>query len=195
MRNDFESHYLAHHGILGQKWGHRNGPPYPLGASDHSPSEKKAGWRASLKQKQIDKKRKKQRQEALEKARKARAEKARQERLETEYNAKKTQVLRSGKASEVMRYKGQMDNKELSDALNRIRWESELSKIAAAEQKSNFDKIDEMMDKVGTMKNWANTAMDVYDIMIQVHNFRNPDDEKRFIKKGNKDKKKDKDDD
>lgn len=48
MRNDFESNYLAHHGILGQKWGQKNGPPYPLGASDHSDSEKKAGWRKSI---------------------------------------------------------------------------------------------------------------------------------------------------
>ena len=40
--------YLAHHGILGQKWGKRNGPPYPLDASDHSASERKAGWRKSL---------------------------------------------------------------------------------------------------------------------------------------------------
>ncbi len=39
---------LYHHGILGQKWGSRNGPPYPLGSSDHSSSEKKAGWRKSL---------------------------------------------------------------------------------------------------------------------------------------------------
>lgn len=40
--------YLQHHGILGQKWGQRNGPPYPLGASDHSSRERKAGWRKSL---------------------------------------------------------------------------------------------------------------------------------------------------
>lgn len=45
--NDYRD-YLAHHGIVGMKWGHQNGPPYPLGADDHSASEKKAGWRRSL---------------------------------------------------------------------------------------------------------------------------------------------------
>ncbi len=44
MRND----YLSHHGILGQKWGMRNGPPYPLGAGDHSAAEKKAGYKKSI---------------------------------------------------------------------------------------------------------------------------------------------------
>lgn len=39
---------LYHHGILGMHWGKKNGPPYPLGAEDHSQSEKKAGWRKSL---------------------------------------------------------------------------------------------------------------------------------------------------
>lgn len=33
---------LRHHGILGQKWGKRNGPPYPLGGGDYSQAEKKA---------------------------------------------------------------------------------------------------------------------------------------------------------
>lgn len=45
VRSELE---LMHHGIAGQKWGKKNGPPYPLGASDHSASEKKAGWRKSL---------------------------------------------------------------------------------------------------------------------------------------------------
>lgn len=41
--NEFYSlkEYMAHHGILGQKWGKQNGPPYPLGANDHSALEKK----------------------------------------------------------------------------------------------------------------------------------------------------------
>lgn len=43
--------YISHHGILGQKWGKRNGPPYPLGQEAHSASEKKAGWKKSLSKK------------------------------------------------------------------------------------------------------------------------------------------------
>ena len=34
---------IEHHGIKGQKWGDRNGPPYPLDAGSHSAAQKKAG--------------------------------------------------------------------------------------------------------------------------------------------------------
>lgn len=38
--------YLAHHGILGQKWGVRNGPPYPLGGGDYTAREYQKVYRA-----------------------------------------------------------------------------------------------------------------------------------------------------
>lgn len=40
--------YISHHGIKGQKWGVKNGPPYPLDISDHSYREKKMKWEESL---------------------------------------------------------------------------------------------------------------------------------------------------
>lgn len=40
--------YLAHHGILGQKWGQRNGPPYPLSDSAHSSAEKRSNYKQSI---------------------------------------------------------------------------------------------------------------------------------------------------
>lgn len=39
--------YLQHHGILGQRWGKLNGPPYPLGSGDHSARERKEGYTKS----------------------------------------------------------------------------------------------------------------------------------------------------
>lgn len=64
---------IWHHGILGQKYGKRNGPPYPLDASDHSAKEKAAGWKESLhakdtkaRHKELAKKYKEERKEARE---------------------------------------------------------------------------------------------------------------------------------
>lgn len=45
------NYYLQHHGIKGQKWGKKNGPPYPLDPSSYTSSEKK--FKLSDKQKKI----------------------------------------------------------------------------------------------------------------------------------------------
>lgn len=48
MATYIKTNEIYHHGILGQKWGVRNGPPYPLNAERHSQAEKKAGYTKSI---------------------------------------------------------------------------------------------------------------------------------------------------
>jgi hypothetical protein len=43
--------WLQHHGILKQKWGVRNGPPYPLKGGAYTPAEKKAVYEERKKKK------------------------------------------------------------------------------------------------------------------------------------------------
>lgn len=44
----FNELVLEHHGIMGMKWGVKNGPPYPLAAGSHNAAERKANWQQSL---------------------------------------------------------------------------------------------------------------------------------------------------
>ena len=46
--------YLEHHGIEGQKWGRRNGPPYPLDYKSHSAEEKRKNPKSLLSGNQRD---------------------------------------------------------------------------------------------------------------------------------------------
>lgn len=40
--------FVNHHGVLGQKYGVKNGPPYPLEEGDHSSSEESAAKKAGI---------------------------------------------------------------------------------------------------------------------------------------------------
>lgn len=42
MEKEYSGSEIYHHGIPGQKWGHKNGPPYPLDKSDYSAAEKRS---------------------------------------------------------------------------------------------------------------------------------------------------------
>lgn len=50
MRNE-----LYHHGVIGQKWGEKNGPPYPLSEGQKSAAEKKGHKTAEQKESERNK--------------------------------------------------------------------------------------------------------------------------------------------
>ena len=183
MRNDYESNYLAHHGILGQKWGHQNGPPYPLDKDKHSASEKKAGWIKSLKAKSEAKKKAKQRKANLEKARAARAKKVEEKKRAEEFAKEKEQILRSGNAETILKYKDKLTDQEIQSALNRIRNENEMQKFVAAKEKSGFEKIDKVMNKAGKVMDWASVGMSAYNMTADIYNTFLADNESTKWKK------------
>lgn len=51
--NNYKSNVLCHHGILGQQWGKRNGPPYPLGGGDYTKRETQEIYKARKKKNSI----------------------------------------------------------------------------------------------------------------------------------------------
>lgn len=145
------SNDIQHHGILGQRKGVRNGPPYPLNPGRHSASEKKAGWRKSLGGGGLFSKKKKKSKSVNEQTKK--------ELTKEEYEENKQKALKTGKASEILKYKGDLTNQQLQDAVNRIRLETQLAEYSSKETASTWNKIDKTMNKVNTVNNWANIGL------------------------------------
>lgn len=139
-----ENTYLQHHGIKGMKWGVRR-TPQQLGHM--------------IKQRRV----KKKREAALEKARQARKEKA-------EFEANKEKVLKSGSATDVLKYKGKLTNQELQTALTRINLEQQLSQISAKEVKSGMDKVTSAMNKVEKATQAVNKGINAYNTVAKVSN-------------------------
>lgn len=135
--------YLQHHGILGQKWGRRNGPPYPLDAGDHSASEKKAGWRQSLAENRDKVKAKVSEIKAASDARKE----AKAEEAVKRYEEEKQRILNSGDYAQIAKIKDDLTTNELDAAMRRAETLAKLNQRAGIVEEPKLSRKEERAAK------------------------------------------------
>ena len=121
----YEDDILEHHGVLGQSWGKRHGPPYPLTGVDKRVARAEA-------------KRKRENQKKMEKVRKAAAKKRKEEKKqlakEEAIEKKKYKLLTKGDPQKIAKNAKLFTNEELEYAAQRAR------DIAAAKEAPNKKK-------------------------------------------------------
>lgn len=128
---------LYHHGRKGQQWGVSNGPPYPLNRKGLSYY-----------------------------FRKNKTTKEDQKRIkEEELEKNKETVLRSGKASDILKYQGKLTNQELQSAVSRLNLEKTLKEYSSKEKQDSLQKMNEIVKTVDTVTNWANTGIKTWNII------------------------------
>lgn len=150
---------LYHHGILGQRWGKKNGPPYPLAAKDHSTSERKAGWRKSIDEYRNDpdiQKRKEKVQQQRRNTNKARAEYNRKTSFGLSYDSKSYKNLKEQKKQ--LKYARQdLDDARVKKALSieksksktRLKYEQEYLKKGLSKEDAEMQAYKrERMNKI-----------------------------------------------
>lgn len=161
--------YLAHHGILGMKWGlrryqNKDGSLTPAGktryAGSPNPRHKPSSARKVAKQ----------RAAALEKARKAKAEKAK-------FEAAKKNALERGSAKDLIKFKGSLTTDEITKALNRMDKERQLSELAAKEIAAGKMSVAKVMKKFEAAADAGEKVKKIWNLIADVHNsFSNVDD-------------------
>lgn len=140
--------YLEHHGILNQKWGHRNGPPYPLSAGSHSSGEKSAAKAAGIKVGGDSgkgaitniKKFGSRSKSSPDKPQKA----AKKEMTPEEKREAALAAMRSGDKKQIAKYVDQLSTDELREAQARAQMKDQLTKKEPTEQKASKEDIEKL---------------------------------------------------
>ena len=164
---------LLHHGRLGQKWGQRNGPPYPLGMSARtykavqktgkviSTVAKGTGKAAIATGKAVSKTAKALKKHHDETKIKNQKKKEVKEQKKTEKMKRK--AVSKNSYQELYDMKDRLTYNELKDAKERIRLEQEIYSLGHPKEPTLSDKISSVMRKVGMVNDWYKTGKSAWN--------------------------------
>ena len=144
--NDYR-YYLAHHGVLGQKWGQRNGPPYPLGSDISTGKRLKESAGAAIKKGKA----------AFDKAVETHKQKVAEKKAAKEEKKVKKAVA-SSEVEQIEKIKDKLSTREFEDAVKR------------AELNKRLQQSDTRKTKIERFTNVLNTASKVTGAGISAWN-------------------------
>lgn len=101
---------------------------------------------------------------------KAQKKAAGEERAKKEREENKEKVLRSGKASEILKYQGELTNQQMYDAAERLRLETRLSDLSANEKKQAIDTLKKIQSYSSVISSLAKDGIDIYNSIASVYN-------------------------
>ena len=167
--------YLAHHGIDKQKWGHRNGPPYPLKPEQMTQTQRRANSDESWYKDKVKQEEKSKEKRSLFDFLKKKKPNEPLNDVETSLSSsKRHQIYKKADVREAYKHKSELSNRDIEALLKRYDLHQQLTqKVSNLEYKDKMkpkETLDRIEQYANTVSKLGKDAINIYNMAAAVAN-------------------------